>query len=160
MAETQIAQIQMRRDTAANWTSEDPTLESGEWGLETDTKKIKIGDGSTAWSSLDYFRYDKDRICTAWVAFTGSGTVAIRDSYNVTSITDNDIGDYTINFTNAMDNVNYCVVGLGSGEDGSQEGLVIPWTQTTSSVRIGLQNDGSAKTDRSLVNVVIFGGVD
>ena len=47
-------QIQMRRDTAANWSSNDPTLASGEIGLETDTGKTKIGDGSTAWTSLAY----------------------------------------------------------------------------------------------------------
>jgi hypothetical protein len=46
--------IQLRRDTAANWTSANPTLASGEIGLETDTDKVKIGDGSTAWTSLGY----------------------------------------------------------------------------------------------------------
>ena len=46
--------IQIRRDTAANWTSANPTLAQGELGAETDTSKIKIGDGSTAWSSLAY----------------------------------------------------------------------------------------------------------
>lgn len=48
-------EIQLRRDTAANWTSADPTLASGEAGYETDTGKIKFGDGSTAWSGLSYF---------------------------------------------------------------------------------------------------------
>lgn len=48
-------QIQLRRDTAANWTANDPTLANGEIGLETDTSKMKIGDGSTAWTSLAYF---------------------------------------------------------------------------------------------------------
>ncbi len=47
--------IQLRRDTAANWTTQNPTLAQGEMGLETDTKKIKVGDGTTAWSSLDYW---------------------------------------------------------------------------------------------------------
>lgn len=46
--------IQIRRDTAANWTSANPVLAQGELGAETDTSKIKIGDGSTAWSSLAY----------------------------------------------------------------------------------------------------------
>ena len=49
-----MALIQIRRGTAASWTSENPTLEAGEFGLETDTKKTKIGDGSTAWTSLVY----------------------------------------------------------------------------------------------------------
>ena len=47
-------QIQLRRDTAANWTSANPTLAIGEMGLETDTKRFKIGDGTTAWNSLAY----------------------------------------------------------------------------------------------------------
>lgn len=46
--------IKLRRDTAANWTQVNPTLASGEPGLETDTRKIKYGDGSTAWNSLNY----------------------------------------------------------------------------------------------------------
>jgi len=47
--------LQVRRDTAANWTSNDPTLSAGEFGWESDTGYMKIGDGSTAWSSLSYF---------------------------------------------------------------------------------------------------------
>lgn len=46
--------IQIRRDTASNWTSANPTLAQGELGIETDTSKIKVGDGSTAWSSKTY----------------------------------------------------------------------------------------------------------
>ena len=46
--------IQIRRDTAANWTSANTVLAQGELGAETDTSKIKIGDGSTTWSSLAY----------------------------------------------------------------------------------------------------------
>ena len=49
------SKIQIRRDTAANWTSADPTLSTGELGLETDTRKLKSGDGATAWTSLAYY---------------------------------------------------------------------------------------------------------
>ena len=49
------SKIQIRRDTASNWTSVNPTLSNGELGLETDTKKLKAGDGSTAWTSLAYY---------------------------------------------------------------------------------------------------------
>jgi len=49
------SQIQIRRDTAANWTSANPTLAEGELGLETDTRKLKIGDGITAWNDLEYY---------------------------------------------------------------------------------------------------------
>ena len=47
-------QIKLRRDTAANWTSEDPTLAEGEPGYEIDTGLLKIGDGSTVWTLLNY----------------------------------------------------------------------------------------------------------
>jgi len=47
------------------------------------------------------------RLCRAWVNFNGTGTVAIRASYNVSSITDNGTGDYTVNFITAMSDVNY-----------------------------------------------------
>lgn len=46
--------IQLRNDTASNWTINNPTLAQGEMGLETDTNKFKFGDGSTAWNSLAY----------------------------------------------------------------------------------------------------------
>ena len=51
--------------------------------------------------------------CRAWVNFNGTGTVAIRDSGNVSSITDNGTGDYTVNFTTNMPDTNYCVVASG-----------------------------------------------
>ena len=47
--------IQIRRDTASAWTSANPTLAQGELGLETDTSKLKAGDGTTAWTSLGYY---------------------------------------------------------------------------------------------------------
>jgi hypothetical protein len=49
-------------------------------------------------------------VCRAWVNFNGTGTVAIRASFNVSSITDNGTGDYTVNFTTAMPDVDYAVV--------------------------------------------------
>jgi hypothetical protein len=55
--------------------------------------------------------------CRAWVNFNGTGTVAIRASFNVTSITDNGVGDYTINFTTAMPDANYSVVATTTGSD-------------------------------------------
>lgn len=47
-------QIQLRNDTSTNWTSYNPTLAQGELGIETDTQKYKLGDGTTAWTSLSY----------------------------------------------------------------------------------------------------------
>lgn len=52
---TLVGAIQLRHDTADNWTSANPTLKAGEIGIETNTNKMKIGDGNTAWNSLSYF---------------------------------------------------------------------------------------------------------
>ena len=52
---TSRQRIQLRRDTAVNWTAANPVLAAGEVGVETDTGKLKIGNGTTAWVSLDYF---------------------------------------------------------------------------------------------------------
>ena len=48
------SRLQQRRDTAANWSANNPTLAAGEIGITTDTKLVKIGDGTTAWNSLTY----------------------------------------------------------------------------------------------------------
>jgi len=74
--------IKLRRDTAANWTQVNPTLASGEPGLETDTRKIKYGDGSTAWNSLNYS--GASGTATVPVASTSvSGTVKV-DGISIT----------------------------------------------------------------------------
>ena len=68
-------QIQLRRGTAAAWTAANPTLAVGELVIETDTDKYKIGDGSTAWTSLGYSSLPADAITTAGgVTITGTMT--------------------------------------------------------------------------------------
>jgi hypothetical protein len=67
-------QIQMRRDTASNWTSSNPTLAAGEWGLETDTAKFKIGTGSAAWTALGYSSLPSNVLPLAGGAMTGAIT--------------------------------------------------------------------------------------
>ena len=64
-------QIQLRRDTASNWTSANPTLAAGEFAIETDTDKYKIGDGSTAWTSLGYSSLPSGTAPLASPTFTG-----------------------------------------------------------------------------------------
>jgi hypothetical protein len=58
---------------------------------------------------VDTLTNQDTQLCKAWVNFNGTDTVAIRGSYNVSSITDNGTGDYTVNFTTAMPDVNYVV---------------------------------------------------
>ena len=57
-----------------------------------------------------------DGLAKAWVNFNGTGTVAIRAAFNVSSITDNGTGDYSVNFTNALPDANYSAVATGSFE--------------------------------------------
>ena len=76
MEEQQVANIiQIRRDTASNWTSINPILASGELGLETDTKKLKTGDGTTAWQSLAYYTLGTAGYAALNAAATFTGTV-------------------------------------------------------------------------------------
>lgn len=82
---------------------------------------IFASDGSSNWRCLSYQRasglavvettVNTAQLCKAWVNFNGTGTVAIRDQYNVSSITDNGVGNYTVNFTSAMGNANYSFSG-------------------------------------------------
>jgi len=55
------------------------------------------------------------RQAKAWVNFNSIGTVSIRESFNVASITDHGVGDFSINFINAMTSANYCILGFGNG---------------------------------------------
>ena len=64
--------IQVRRDVASNWTSENPVLNAGEFGLDLTSMKLKIGDGSSTWSSLDYIDDDGPTLSTGTVEPTGS----------------------------------------------------------------------------------------
>lgn len=63
-----IIQIQLRRDTSANWTAQNPVLAQGEPALELDTGKLKFGDGTTTYNSLPYFQADKNFIFVQGVA--------------------------------------------------------------------------------------------
>ncbi len=65
--------------------------------------------------------------CRAWVNFNGVGTVYIRASGNVSSITDNGVGDYTVNFTTAMQDANYAYAGVASNIAGSGAVILLPY---------------------------------
>jgi len=74
----------------------------------------------------------------AWVNFNGTGTVAIRDSFNVASLTDNAVGKYTVAFSNAFAAADYATVGAGStfssGQDSSRGSVILVQAALTSSV--------------------------
>ena len=95
--------------------------------------------------------------CRAWVNFNGTGTVAIRASGNVSSITDNGVGDYTVNFTTAMSDVNYSVVGQGSivGSDGRFQSENVT-ARTISAYRMTTVNTNQSLTDSTNVSIAVF----
>jgi hypothetical protein len=100
--------------------------------------------------------------CRAWVNFNGVGTVTIRASGNVTSITDNGVGDFTVNFTSAMPDVNYAAVmsaetALAAGQFADLMG-VVNGGRGTGSVRITCINstDGANERDPTAAMVSIF----
>jgi len=98
--------------------------------------------------------------CRAWVNFNGTGTVAIRASGNVTSITDNGTGDYTVNFTNSIPDANYTVVVSGNLNvtTNSARWFCAPAFQapTTSAIRIACNAPNTNAEDQEFVNVAIF----
>jgi hypothetical protein len=86
----------------------------------------------------------------AWVNFNGTGTVAIRASFNVSSITDNGTGDYTVNFTTALADANYSVCSVCCLSDsivaGNTDRGFSPRSYTTSSVRLLVTDGGSGNS--------------
>ena len=128
----QITQISHRRDTAANWTTNNPTPSAGELCWETDTNKVKMGDGSTAWTSLVYLIdgldtniYDSNGTLAGARTMTmggndltldGTGNIVLADSGNITA--DGDVavngGDVTTTATTAsLMNTNATTLNVG-----------------------------------------------
>ena len=128
---------------------------------------IKVGtllaaDGSTTTQpsipALD------QRMATAWVNFNGTSTVAIRDSYNVSSITDNGTGDYSVTYTNAMSNSNYATAAsiLGSQNcDGMTVGGIggSGTFRSTSFTRFRIfYGPSNSTSDLDFVQFIVLGG--
>jgi hypothetical protein len=90
-------------------------------------------------------------LARAWVNFNGTGTVAIRASGNVNSITDNGVGDYTVNFTNALADANYSFIGSGQTEFS-----VGSATQAAGSIRFSHGRYSTGNGDYSNICVAVF----
>jgi hypothetical protein len=119
-----------------------------------DGQVLALDSGLPAWA-------DAASPVKAWVNFNGTGTVAIRDSFNVSSITDNGVGDYTVNFATAMSDANYAMAGscnqTNNGLDLST--VVISGTNsstsvTTGSIRVAVGTAGVGRQDASDVNLI------
>ena len=118
-----------------------------------------LPDGSITTADLD----SAVPVAKAWVNFNGTGTVAIRSSYNVSSITDNGDGNYTVNFTTAMADANYCVTTAGKANS-TYHGIITIGSQSSGSVTVwGMTGTITAaylgsqyKDDQQIVSVAIF----
>jgi hypothetical protein len=148
-----VTQIQIRRGTAAQWTSTNPILASGELGAETDTNKIKCGNGSTAWNSLPYIAAEGDITgVTAGTGISGggtSGTVTVSiDSSVVTltgtqTLTNKTLTDPKINLAFDAETASYTAVLANNGQvvtmdNGSANNFSIP-TNASVAFPIGTQ---------------------
>jgi hypothetical protein len=117
-----VTQIQVRRGTASDWTSANPTLAAGEWGYETDTNKAKIGNGATAWNSLAYIITGSAGTVTSITAGTGlsggtitsSGTIAIDSTVatltGTQTLTNKTLTDPKINLAFDAETASYTAV--------------------------------------------------
>jgi hypothetical protein len=104
---------------------------------------------------------EQSRLCAAFVNFNGTGTVAIRASYNVSSITDNGVGDYTVNFTTALADANYsaqCTIQYDQASNVTTAavfGSYARFPPTSSACRVSSQNYTTV-FDCIIVSVAIF----
>ena len=97
--------------------------------------------------------------CRAWVNFNGTGTVAIRAAGNVSSITDNGTGDYTVNFTTAMPDANYAVIRSVDFDSASGAGVVAVsevLSATTAAVRVTAESSGGTRFDPVRFELAVF----
>lgn len=96
--------------------------------------------------------------CRAWVNFNGSGTVAIRDSGNVSSITDNGTGDYTVNFSTALVDDDYsAIVQAGNvATANNQSATTSSNIYSNSSFRFGAFNINGARVDYEALSLAVF----
>lgn len=102
-----------------------------------------------------------DGAAKVWVNFNGLGTVVIRESYNVSSITDNGIGDYTVSFDTAMPDVNYCMT-FGGCRDASPTGTANTHNYDVSGTEDGVSQahvfgyQSNTAVDLEVIQVAIF----
>ena len=99
------------------------------------------------------------QFCKAWVNFDGTGTISIRDNFNVSSITDGGTGVYTANFSNSMSNNDYTsVVSTGNNDKGRYGIMIDSDNKTTSACKIfGFQTSTGSSLDSEEVSLAIFG---
>jgi hypothetical protein len=140
------------------------TYENEPWIFGTNnTERARIDTSGVFYFNSGYGSAAKAYGCRAWVNFNGTGTVAIRASGNVSSITDNGTGDYTVNFSTAMPDASYSPVITASGDTTTWSTAVGLFTQnggtisapSTSAFRFVTTRGGGAITDKEYISVSV-----
>ena len=124
------------------------------------TDLMPIVEGGVTKSVTHDVLMDDTQICKAWVNFNGTGTVAIRDDFNVSSITDEGTGDYTVNFTNNLSDALFSTFAMASEDAIGSIFMSLQSTDgaaATSSVRVKCYTDGGTVNDRTTITVQVFG---
>jgi len=94
----------------------------------------------------------------SWIRFNGSGTIAINDNFNCSSISDNGTGDYTMTMQTAMSNVNYAqTCGAGDVDHGAKINIAFTDANTTTAMRVRLAAAVSGNGDSSIVTNHVAG---
>jgi hypothetical protein len=129
--------------------------------LTTSDSILFYFDGSNYRELSKFYSGAASPLVRGFIRFNGSGTPAITSQYNVTSITDNNTGDYTLNHTNAMPSANYCVTGIAKAASASVTANVSidsANAPTTTACRIGVHNDAGTKVDATDIHITFIGG--
>lgn len=101
-------------------------------------------------------------MAAAWVNFNGTGTVSIRQAFNVSSITDNGVGDYTLNFTSAMVDANISLAGAASRSVAGTRGTIVdmnpssPLSSTSARIRSVTVDTNPTPADCEFITVQVF----
>ena len=124
-------------------------------GVTAAGSMLVVGEGGTNTTNL------QQGLAKTWVNFNGTGTIAARDSFNVSGLVDNGTGDYTINFSVSMSNANYSPSGTTSvaNDGGSTPRCAITECATVASnqIRTIVTYDSNTKLDSAIVSNQMFG---
>jgi hypothetical protein len=151
--------IQLRRGTASEWTSANPTLAIGEFALETDTRKYKIGDGVTDWTGLTYSSIDVNLTGGTNINITNDYEISLEDDIEVNSLSATSIFSGSTNIEDLFavpsdipSSYPYDLIVAASDEDTQLETgdtkvtFISPANFTLTGITASLTNTGSTAT--------------
>ena len=123
-------------------------------GVSTAGSIAVTGEGNSTTTNL------QQGLCKSWISFDGSGTVSINDSFNISTLTDNTVGENTTTYTNSFGSANYTGTGLPKRETSTNYPNManIDGTVTTSAMKIiYTEYDNSGRTDCDLITQTFHG---